>query len=250
MQDWCLVTDIDGTLIGETETSVHFRRVVLDARAQLAERGVRLRWVIATGRDLASCDEVLLDQGFDLSDFDARATSVGADVFIGSNKEPDAEYHSRLASTGFDGQQVHAALGRLSFLRRQPFFEQRVHKISYHCPSVHSYQDQVLEALSSLAFETLTVFSHDDYLDVAPVNGAKRGAVAYLAERWGIPPARVVVAGDSGNDRSMLDSDWQGIVVGNAYAELADLRKHPRIYFATRNHAAGILEGLQYYGFI
>ena len=250
MHDWCLVTDIDGTLIGETETSVRLREAVLVARARMAEKGARLRWVIATGRDLESCDEVLLDQGFRLEDFDARVTCVGAELVLHGETAYDAGYHQRLSTTGFDARRVRKALADLPFLSPQFEHEQREHKVSYSSPGSPQHQARVKSALKVLGFETLTIFSHDNYLDIAPVNGAKGGAVSYLLERWGIPPERAVAAGDSGNDRSMLEADWHGIVVANGYAELADLRAHPRVYFATKKHAAGILEGLEFHGFL
>lgn len=81
--------------------------------------------------------------------------------------------------------------------------------------------------------------------DVAPVCGAKGGAVAHLLEQWSMQPSRAVAAGDSGNDISMLDREWHGIVVGNGHATLAALRNAPRVYFAQRKYAGGVLEGLK-----
>ncbi|HBR95052.1 MAG TPA: hypothetical protein DEA90_12905, partial [Opitutae bacterium] len=41
-----------------------------------------------------------------------------------------------------------------------------------------------------------------------------------------------------------------GVVVGNYSRELEKLRKYPRVYFAEQEHAAGIIEGIQYYNFL
>lgn len=60
--DWCLVTDIDGTLIDEAESTAELRRRVLEARAGLARAGARLHWVVATGRTYASTCEVLRER--------------------------------------------------------------------------------------------------------------------------------------------------------------------------------------------
>jgi sucrose-phosphate synthase len=62
----------------------------------------------------------------------------------------------------------------------------------------------------------------------------------------------VIVAGDSGNDRSMFDAYAYGVVVGNAKPELKQLQEElgsdTAVYFAERSYAAGVLEGLRHYG--
>ncbi len=74
----------------------------------------------------------------------------------------------------------------------------------------------------------------------------------YLARKWNIPIEQVATAGDSGNDRDMLQGRTAGIVVGNYDKELASLRasKPGRIHFAEACYAEGIIEGLQHYGML
>ena len=48
----------------------------------------------------------------------------------------------------------------------------------------------------------------------------------------------------------MLDREWRGIVVGNGHGTLAELRGAPRVFFAQRKYAAGVLEGLRSLGFL
>ena len=248
--DWCLVTDIDGTLIGESESTLELRRVLLDARAKLAGRGARLRWVVATGRTYASTREILLESGFRLDDFDALITSVGAELYLSGETLPDASYHTRLAATGFDAAQVRACLGRLGELALQPEHEQFPHKVCYFAKEDPVSRQRVLRALGELPFKTTTVFAMGEYLDVAPEHGAKGGGVAHLLERWGLAPERAVAAGDSGNDLSMLEREWRAIVVGNGHDALKALRARPNVFFAQRKHAAGILEGLRALAFL
>lgn len=250
MTTWCLVTDIDGTLVGETETSVALRDGVLAERDRLARSGHCLRWVIATGRTLDSSHEVLLDQSFSVDDFDAFVTSVGAELHFAGEERPDPHYHARLASSGFDAEQVRAALAEVEFLRPQPEHEQHPHKVSYLMRDTAKRRARVHAALARLPFPTATVFSHDDYLDVAPSNGTKGGAVTHLLEHWQLTPERVVAAGDSGNDHSMLTQSWHGIVVGNGKQQLRALRSRQNVYFARGRYAAGVLEGLRALGFL
>ena len=56
----------------------------------------------------------------------------------------------------------------------------------------------------------------------------------------------VIVAGDSGNDATMFDEGFRGIIVANAKPELQALRG-PRIYRAAQSYAAGVIEGLDHW---
>lgn len=248
--DWLLVTDIDGTLIGERDSTLALRDAVIAERDRLSRFGARLYWVINTGRTRDSTHEVLLENGFELDEFDALVTCVGAELFLGPEPEACTNYHAALSASGFDPARVRAALGGLSFLSLQPDSEQRPHKVSYHAPDEPQLRGRVALALSQLPFETHCVYAHDNYLDIAPYNGAKGGAVQHLLQQWGLPSQRVVAAGDSGNDLSMLDRGWHGIVVGNGHAQLAALRGSPRVYFARAHYAGGIHEGLRELGFL
>jgi sucrose-phosphate synthase len=93
------------------------------------------------------------------------------------------------------------------------------------------------------------VWSHGSFLDVLPVRASKGQAIRYLAHKWGLPLRAFLVAGDSGNDSEMLVGDTLGVVVGNHSPELETLRGLDQIYFARRASAAGILEGIERYGF-
>jgi sucrose-phosphate synthase len=245
-----LITDIDGTLIGESGSTKRLRRAVLDARESLAARGERLHWVVATGRRYDSTCEVLLEEGFALDDFQALITSVGAELYLAREPAPSPVYLSHLAGTGFARQAVLAALAELEFLELQRDDEQFAHKVSYFMADSASYRERVRAALARLPFESQLIVSHDEYLDVVPVNGAKGGAVAHLLDAWRIPRSRAVAAGDSGNDANMLEQDWHGIVVGNGRRQLTHLSGRENVYFATAKHAAGVLEGLIALGFL
>ena len=60
---------------------------------------------------------------------------------------------------------------------------------------------------------------------------------------------RVLVAGDSGNDADMISGDHLGVVVGNHTPELDELKGAPRVLFAEREYAWGILDGIASYEF-
>lgn len=250
MTAWCLITDIDGTLIGGSGGTLRLREAVRRERAELERRGHRLYWAIATGRSFASTCAVLAKEGFELADFDALVTSVGAELYLAGELRANAEYHAHLAASGFARDAVLQALSSLAFLELQPEEEQFAHKVSYYLADTPDRRQAVRAALRNLPFETQTVFAHAEYLDVTPKRGAKGGAVAHLLERWQLTPQRAVAAGDSGNDESMLTELWHGIVVGNGHRPLSHLKTRSNLYFAEAYDAGGVLEGLLALGFL
>ncbi len=250
MADWCLVTDIDGTLLGESESLERLRAAVLASRDEQLARGGRLRWVVATGRGIDDAREVLRDVGFADGDFDAFVTAVGAELYLGAESRPHTGYHAYLSADGFDAHRVRQVLEGMPGMRLQPDHEQHAHKVSYFAADTPEVRERVEAALDLLTFETQTIYCMDHYLDVAPAAGAKGGAVRYLIEHWGLSSQRIVAAGDSGNDRTMLVGPWPAIVVGNGHAALGDLRGHPHVYFASAKYAAGVHEGLRALGWL
>jgi len=87
-------------------------------------------------------------------------------------------------------------------------------------------------------------------LDLLPVRASKGLAIRYLSIKWGLPPERILVAGDSGNDEDMLRGNTLGLVVGNYSPELLRLKGREGVYFAEGHYANGILEGMQFYDFL
>ena len=60
----------------------------------------------------------------------------------------------------------------------------------------------------------------------------------------------MLVAGGSGADEDMMRGNTLAVVVANRHGEeLSQLTDTERIYFAHKNHAAGILEAIEHYDF-
>jgi HAD superfamily hydrolase (TIGR01484 family) len=58
--------------------------------------------------------------------------------------------------------------------------------------------------------------SHAQVVDVQPDCAGKAEALGLLADRFGIPPERVVAVGDAGNDVPILRAVGLGVAMGNA----------------------------------
>lgn len=88
------------------------------------------------------------------------------------------------------------------------------------------------------------------FLDVIPSRASKGQALRYVAQRWGLPLERILVAGGSGSDEDMMRGNTLAVVVANRHGEeLSQLEDLERIYFAGQPFALGILEAVDHYDF-
>jgi sucrose-phosphate synthase len=92
--------------------------------------------------------------------------------------------------------------------------------------------------------------SHQGLLDILPIRASKGDAIRHIYMEQDIEPEKILVCGDSGNDEDMLRGNTLGLVVNNYSEELEKLRGEPRIYFAEKQYAEGIIEGIEHYNFL
>jgi Cof subfamily protein (haloacid dehalogenase superfamily) len=79
--------------------------------------------------------------------------------------------------------------------------------------------------LTHFALSSLPHFAGSPFrvVDVQPDCGGKAAALRVLAERYGIPPERVVAVGDADNDLPMLRGAGLGVAMGNATPAAKDV---------------------------
>lgn len=117
--------------------------------------------------------------------------------------------------------------------------------------AVSLVRDRIVAAKQENAYQVIWSSGRD--LDIIPSAAGKGKAIRYLVTFLALGSARIVVAGDSGNDRSMFDEFENGIIVANAQPELkrlGDGTPQPGIYFARQAYAAGVEEGLRNFGLL
>lgn len=247
MRGWTrlLVTDLDGTFIGD-DAAMHR---LWDA---LVARGIGLAF--ATGRHLASIQHFYAEHGLRRR-ADVCICMVGTDVYFrddaGEGYVLDRDWHARIRA-GWDREAVAQLVGRLPDVVPQEAEWQSPFKLSYYLDSPYPQRLAELEArLRAAGLRAKIVFSADRFLDVLPSRAGKGAAVRRVAERCGLPPEGVITCGDTGNDLDMMRSGlgFRAIAVGNAAPELKALRA-PHVYHAAAPYAAGILEGLEHYGWL
>ncbi len=239
--DRLLVCDIDNTLIGDAEGLRELIRRLHDADCQIG-------FAIATGRRLDSARKVLREWRVPTPDI--LVTAVGSEIYYGHWMVADETWSAQIDYRWNRAALLHA-MEEFPGLRLQAKSEQRRHKISYHVdPDIMPSVRDVQRHLRQRDLHANVIFSHQAYLDLLPLRASKGSALRYLSMKWNLPPERILVAGDSGNDEEMLRGDMLGVVVGNYSKELEKLRGQPRLLFSQRPCAWGVVDALDYFDFL
>ncbi len=229
-----LVSDVDGTMLGDDQALLRFVEWY-DAHRET------MRLAYASGRFYESVVESIVATA--LAGPDAIIGGVGTDICYYPSGEVAEAWHSRI-NKNWDAGRIRDLLSSRERLVPQPEEFQSPFKVSYYLDD--ATEEELLEIEEKLRAESLDVqivYSSKQDFDVLPRGADKGTAAAFLASLWGIPPERVMVSGDTGNDQALFEQGFQGIVVANALAELKKLGG-PRVYHARHAYAAGVLEGV------
>ena len=237
-----IVSDIDYTLVGDDKSLNEFDDLIKNKHPQVG-------FAVATGRVIESTIDILKKKNIVMPEI--MITSVGSEIYY--NHKGNLIY-----SKGWDAHISHLwqrdkivqLLTRFDFLKYQELKNQRKFKISYYTFNNKKNINKVSELLIKNKIKCNLIFSHGQYLDILPYRASKGRAIRYLAYRWNIPFENILVAGDSGNDLEMLKGDLLGVVVSNYSPELEVLKGANKVYFSSREYAAGIIDGIKHYNFL
>lgn len=238
--DRLIITDLDNTLTGDPEALQEF--------IDLIRENEHIGFGIATGRRLDSAMDLINELG--LPQPDLIDTDAGTQLHYGEYLTTDRSWRKSIGYA-WKPDEIRSVLDELPGFFPQDEDHQSEFKISYEIdtslsPSISSIKKTLREA----GLRAKVIMSLGMYLDVIPVRGGSDFTMRHVLWKWGFAPEHVLVSGDSGNDAGMLLGRTLGVVVGNHSEELERLRNRPRIYFANASHAAGILEGIEYYNFL
>jgi len=240
-EHFLLAADIDGTLLGDETGEVLLHQFI----AQHAER-VTLAYITGRYRSsvLALIEQGRLprprficgDVGTEIFDMNDPSNRIGHayTAQVAPNWDLDNIYRLGLGD-GIRSQE---------FDKGQPRFQAGFYWDA-RPESLRAFNDR-LSQLEQVYIQA----SYNAYIDVLPSTLGKGNAVRFLQKQLGLPPEQVVIAGDSGNDRQMFETDFKGIVPVNALDELKALARQPWHYHSPHPAARGVLDGLRHFGFI
>lgn len=231
-----LATDLDGTFLGGTEAD----------RAQLyrwiEENRDTVGLIFVTGRDPEFIMQMCRDRGlpwpeYVVGDVGTTIARVTPDGEIAPIEALEQDIARRWNDSG---DAVRATLDGHPGLSLQPTgFRYRVSYDLHPRDFDHAAKDKV----AALGLDWL--ISDNRYFDVLPKGVSKGPSIRLLVEHLGIEERRVLCAGDTMNDLSMLACGLPAVAVGNSETALVDaLGTAPHLHHADAHGAAGILEAI------
>jgi len=227
-----LCTDLDGTFIGGDPVA---RRRLYSA----IERDPDTHLVFVTGRGLESVLPLLSDPTLPTPDF--VIADVGGTVVSTPSLEPVQPLQAEIDRRWPGAQAVLERLEGLAGLERQEVPQERRCSFFFADPSL---VDAVRERVTPLGCDVL--HSAGRYLDVLPGGVDKGATLTALLAMQGVAPGDVLVAGDTLNDLALFDTQYGGVVVGNAEPALVRATAdRADVHHAEGAGAAGILEALE-----
>lgn len=239
--DRLIIADIDNTVTGDDEAMHRFFDLIKHAEEHIG-------FGIATGRRFEEVTKLIETHG--MPHPEVLITSVGTEIYYGKNFTLDKSWEKHI-NFRWEPDRIREVLSGIAGLYIQPEEEQSHFKISYKIDfSVAPSLQRLKKILRENKLRAKVIASHNMFLDIIPSQAGSGLSIRHMAFKWGFPLEKILIAGDSGNDEEMLAGNTLGVVVGNYSPELEKLRKYPRVYFANAHHAAGILEGIDYYQFL
>ncbi len=236
-----LITDVDNTLIGGDDDDLNMLTELLEHNHE------HVGFAISTGRTVDSAVSFL--EKYEVPTPDIIISSVGTEIYYGEGRHYDQGWNTHISSK-WNRDKVKSILDSVEFLSYQEGETQRPFKISYYMEPGKDRLAVIHSLLAARKCSYNLIYSHQQFLDILPFRASKGKALRYLSYKWEIPLENMLVCGDSGNDEEMLRGEPRGVIVGNYSSELEKLRGLKNIYFAKREFAGGIVEGLQYYDLI
>lgn len=240
-QTRAIFSDIDNTLLGDTEGLNQFIQFIREQRKKFL-------FGIATGRRLDSALVILKKYGIPMPDI--LIASLGTEIFYAPQLIADIAWTYHIDHL-WTPQVLRRTIETLPGIRQQDKIEQSRFKLSYNYDSsIAPPMEEILTLLRQQELPVNPILSFGQFFDIVPARASKGQALRYFARQWHIPLEHILVTGGSGADEGMLRGNTLGVVVANRHREeLSILNETDQIYFAERPYAWGILEAIEYYDF-
>ncbi|MEM6488664.1 MAG: HAD family hydrolase [Pseudomonadota bacterium] len=237
-----LATDLDGTFLGGAEADrLRLYRWIETHRD-------RVGLIFVTGRDPRFIEGLCTETPVpwpnyvvgDVGTTIARMQPAGP----GGRVSPIAAMEADIAARWADaGPRVRAALDGMAGLTLQPTAFR--YRVSYDYDPA-SFDPRAIQVVADLGLDHL--ISADCYFDVLPRGVSKGPSIRRLIAHLGVQPGRVLVAGDTMNDYSMLVEGFPAVAVGGSEAPLlARLPERDDIFRAPGLGADGIMDAIAHF---
>ncbi|ARE40540.1 Alpha,alpha-trehalose-phosphate synthase [Rhodovulum sp. P5] len=235
-RQFVLATDLDGTFLGGAEAD---RRTLYN---WIEDNRVSIGLIFVTGRDPDFIMELCSQRGLPWPDYVVGdvGTTI-AEVVPRHAITPIPALEADISDRwGDKGDAVRETLDGHPGLSLQPTAFR--HRVSFDLDA-GTYCATAEDKIERLGLDWL--ISDKRFFDVLPKGVSKGPSLKRLIAHLGIPQARVLAAGDTLNDLSMLECGLNAVAVGNSESALLDrLRGLDHVYTARAHGAAGIMEAI------
>ena len=231
-----LATDLDGTFLGGSQSARENFYAWIEAHR--SEVGL----IFVTGRDPEFIEDLTLNQGvprpeFVIGDVGTTIANVDANHRI----TPISALEREIASAWGDAsEEVRRTLAGKAGLTEQPTpFRFRV---SYDMDPTE-FDEDVFNIVWAMGLDAIV--SDNRFFDVLPKGVSKGPSLLRLLAHLGVDHSRVLVAGDTLNDMSMLELGLPAVAVGGSEPALVEqLSGQDHVHAATGIGVDGIAEAI------
>ena len=240
-RDRAIITDLDHTLMDESEALQDFIQMIKTHRKQVS-------FGIATGRRIDSALAVIKKYG--IPSPDVLISSLGTRIHYGSDLTEDS-YWANHIDHDWNRARVRRVIDELPGIERQSRSRQSKFKISYfYDPEKAPALEDIVQLLHQQELTANVLISFGQFLDVIPSRASLGQALRYAALRLDIPLEQILAVGGSGNDEDMIRGNTLAVVTANRREEeLSSLVDLECVYFSDQPCAAGLLEAIEHYDF-
>lgn len=233
-----LATDLDGTFLGGDDADRDALYDWIDANRDT------VGLVFVSGRDPEFIEDLCSGGRVPWPDFVIGDVGTTIAQMKARKVTPIAALEEEIAASWGDlGARVRDALhGHPGLSLQQTDFRYRV---SYDMDP-DAFDDGALDVVAGLGADAL--MSDNRFFDVLPRGISKGPSLLRLVDHLGVAQTRVLAAGDTLNDLSMLVAGTPAVAVGGAEKPLLDvLPEAPHIHRARAVGAAGIMEAISHF---
>lgn len=224
-----LATDLDGTFVGD--------RKGLDELLKFYDKQqFDISFIYITGRHYQSAMSLIEEENLPAPD--VLITDVGTEIRFGDSFEKDLEWEKKMLGQ-WQPEAIDELAATFEGLQKQDL------PVTNRC-SYYAEDTRIVEAFEASLTEAgvphKLIYSGGRDLDILPAGSGKGTALEYILDKFNSRGAKILVAGDSGNDKEMLTLGHPSVMVGNAQPELLDCPESTMIFRASKACAGGIQE--------